>query len=124
MSGSNTLFASELKRIVPLLPAAPEKLDALISRLESIEPISEARLDSGGRLRIRYDASCVSIRDIERFMDEAGVARPSGAWWRFKSAWYRFVDDNARSNALSAGGACCSRPPSPWRSDRSADGKD
>ena len=45
-------------------------------------------------------------------LDKAGIACASGAWWRVKSAWYGFLDENAHANAHSQGGACCNRPPS------------
>lgn len=113
--------AFSLKRSVPLLPAPEEQLRALVSRLTGIEAIGEAHIDHRGRLSVRYDASCVGLKDIERLIDEAGIKLRVSAWWRIKSAWYRFVDANARSNALSSGGACCSRPPSPWGASRDAE---
>lgn len=111
MTASEHTPASEVKRSIPLLPASPEQLESAAAKLRGIEPISEVRLDGGTRMHVRYDASCVGFGDVERLLDEAGIRRPSTAWWRFKSAWYRFLDGNARSNALSKGGACCSRPP-------------
>jgi hypothetical protein len=105
-----------VKRTIPVLDAQMEKLQQLAKTLQAIESIAEVRVDDG-QLRLRYDASSVGFQDIERLLDEAGVSRPTGFWWRLKSAWYRFLDANARSNALSRGGACCSRPPSPWRGD-------
>ena len=118
MAASTTSAASTLKRVVPLLPAAPGTLEALTVKLTGIEAISAVHIDDQHRLHLRYDASVMNLRDIERLLDESGVGRPATLWWRLKSAWYRFVDGNARSNALSSGGACCSRPPSPWGASR------
>jgi hypothetical protein len=104
-----------VRRTVPLAeaPAAPE---ASLNALRAIEPIVEASV-AGRTLRLRYDASCVGFADIERLLGEAGIVPARGLAWRWRSAWYRFLDANARSNAQSGGGACCSRPPSPWRRD-------
>ncbi|HUW28635.1 MAG TPA: hypothetical protein VMV97_08490 [Sulfuriferula sp.] len=99
-------------RKIPLAPAAAEKLQNAIQQLTAIETIIDAHVDRHGQLRISYDASSVGIRDIEALLDKAGIARTSGFWWRLKSAWYRFLDENAKSNARSGGGACCNRPPS------------
>jgi len=98
----------------------PEKLEQAIQTLRAIEWLDDVRVD-GRRLRVRYDASGVNFRDIERLLDEAGLQRPTSLWWRFRSALNRFLDKNARSNALARGGACCSRPPSPWRGDDTPD---
>jgi hypothetical protein len=101
----------DVSRTVLLAPASAERLNAAIQRLKNIEPIIDAGMDQHGRLRISYDASCVGIRDVEELLDEDGIGRASGLWWHLKSLWYRFLDENTRSNALSKGGACCSRPP-------------
>lgn len=113
----------DVDRTIPLLPAAANALEEALLKMSAIEPVTDARVDHRGQLRIRYDASIVGIRDIERLLDESGVGRPSSTGWRFKSAWYRFLDGNARSNALSKGGACCSRPPTLWSGDRNVDPK-
>lgn len=102
----------DVTRKILLAPAAAEKLKDAAQQLMAVEPIIDARVDQRGRLRISYDASCVGIRDIEALLDKAGIARASGAWWWLKSVWYRFLDENAKSNARSEGGACCNRPPS------------
>lgn len=102
----------DVTRKISLAPAPTEKLQDAVRRLTSIEPIIDTHVDRHGQLRISYDASRVGIRDIEAMLDKAGIACTSGFWWRLKSAWYRFLDENAKSNARSGGGACCNRPPS------------
>jgi hypothetical protein len=101
----------DVKRKILLAPVNDEKLRDALEQLKAIEPVIDLRVDQRGNLRITYDASCVSIRDIESLLDNTHIHRASGLGWRIKSAWYHFLDDNARSNALSRGGACCSRPP-------------
>ena len=102
----------DLTRVIPLASVVKDKWSNAVGRLLTIEPIHAARIDQQGRLHISYDASFIGIRDIESLLDELGVVRESGFWWRMKSAWYSYVDENAQSNACSTGGACCSRPPS------------
>jgi hypothetical protein len=102
----------DVTRKIQLAPAATEKLQDAVQQLTAIETIIDAHVDRHGQLRISYDASSAGIRDIEVLLDKAGVARASGFWWRLKSAWYRFLDENAKSNARSGSGACCNRPPS------------
>lgn len=109
-----------VRRTIPLADVGHEKLEEAVQSLRAIEWVGDLRVD-GRRLRLRYDASAVNFRDIERLLDELGLQRATGLWWRCKSAWYRFLDTNARSNALSRGGACCSRPPSPWRGGNTPD---
>jgi hypothetical protein len=109
-NSSRTRGAFQVKRTIPVLDAQTEKLQQLANTLQAIESIAEVRVDDG-RLRVRYDASCVGLRDIERLLDEAGISRPTGFWWRLRSAWYAFLDRNARSNAIGGGGSCCNKPP-------------
>lgn len=114
MGSAPRLQEAFLVRRTLLLPALDqEALERAAQTLRAIEPIAEVRIGKG-RLYLRYDASCVGFADIERLLSEAGVPLPQGFGWRWRAAWYRFLDANARSNALSRGGACCSRPPSPW----------
>lgn len=113
--------AFEVNRTIPLLPVATGKLEATVRKIRAIEPVINAQVDRRGRLRVRYDASIIGIRDIERLLDENEIGRSSSSWCRFKSAYYRFLDGNARSNALSKGGACCNRTPTPWNGERNVD---
>lgn len=102
----------DVTRKISLVPTAAEKLQDAVQQLTAIELIIDAHVDRHGQLRISYDASSVGIRDIEALLDKLDIARKSDIWWRLKSAWYRFLDENAKSNARSGGGACCNRPPS------------
>lgn len=114
----------DVVRTIPVRPVAADALGETIRKMNALAPVIDAHINPRGQLRIRYDASSVGMRDIERLLDESGVRCPSNAWWRFKSAWYRFLDDNARTNAHSSGGACCNRAPTPWSGDRNVDRKD
>ncbi len=107
----------DVSRKIPLAPVVAEKLQEAVRQLAALNPLIDVRVDRRGQLRVSYDSSHVGMHDIEALLDKAGIARPPGAWWRLKSAWYRFLDQNAHANAHSQGGACCNRPPSaPGRS--------
>jgi hypothetical protein len=102
----------DVSRKIPLAPAAAEALHNAVRHLTAVDSILDAHVDRHGQLRISYDTSRLGIRDIKAMLDKAGIACAPGAWWRLKSAWYSFLDENAHANARSQGGACCNRPPS------------
>lgn len=120
MKSECDVTAFQVKRTIPLANFQPETRKHALQSLETHKWLCDVRFD-GQSLRVSYDASGVNFRDIERLLDEANLKRPSSFWWRLKAAWYRYLDSNARSNALSRGGACCSRPPSPWKGSNSPD---
>jgi hypothetical protein len=113
---SNTRTAS-VRRAVCLANSQPENLARAVKMLETIDWI-DAVCVHGTRLHVRYDASAVNFGDIEGLLDAAGLYPPVRLSWRCRSAWYRFLDANARSHALSNGGACCSRPPVTRQGDK------
>lgn len=114
----------DVSRVILLAPVAAEKLQEVVRHLRSVEALLSAAAGSRGRLLVSYDSSHIGIRDIEAILDEGGIARASSSWSRFKLRYYRFQDDNARSNAGPSRGACCNRPPAPWSGERTVDGKD
>ena len=101
----------DVNRKIPLAPVAAKKLQEAAGQLRSMEAVLSVATGPRGQLLVSYDSSLVGIRDIEALLDRAGIARASGFGWRLKSAWYRFLDENARANAHSGDGACCNRPP-------------
>ncbi|MBZ0105461.1 MAG: hypothetical protein K8H84_07490 [Sulfuricella denitrificans] len=117
-----TRGAFDVNRKIALAPVATERLQEAARQLRAIEPVIDAQINRRGQLHISYDASSVGMRDIEAILDKSGIVRAESFWWKLKLAWYRFVDENAKSNARSVGGACCNRPPSEY-SGSSAAGK-
>ena len=105
-------LAFDVSRTVPLALSGRDKWPHAASKLLAIEPIHETSIDQQGRLRISYDASFIGISDIESLLDELGIARVAGLWWRLKAGWYNYVDENIQANACSTNGVCCTRPPS------------
>ncbi|MFA6901767.1 MAG: hypothetical protein WC236_01660 [Gallionellaceae bacterium] len=106
----NTAF--DVTRKIPLALSGMDKWPHASAKLLTIEPIHEASIDRQGHLRISYDASYIGIADIESLLDELGLDRDKGLWWRVIAGWYNYVDENIQANACSTNGACCTRPPS------------
>lgn len=105
----NEAFA--VTRTIPISAMGSRQLGRAIDDLEQVESVAYAKAAGKDRLQVRYDASRLGFREIERLLDEAGVGRPASVWWRLHAAWYAFLDDNARGNAKGGDGACCNRPP-------------
>jgi hypothetical protein len=112
--------AFDVSRKIPLAPVAAERVQDVVCQLRAIEPVIDAQVDQRGQLHISYDASCIGVDDIEALLDKSGIARAEGFWWKLKLGWYRFVDENTKSNAHSGGGACCNHPPSEYRGSSDA----
>lgn len=110
--GSPLNEAFVVTRHIPVRMADGGALTAAAARLRAHPGVASASVGEAGRLALRYDASRIGFEEIERILDEAGVARPAGFAWRIKADWFRFTDRNARANA-HATHACCSRPPAP-----------
>jgi hypothetical protein len=107
-NGLNEAFA--VTRNIPVGDAAAEALEAAARNLAALDGVAHARVVGQGRLQVRYDTSRLGFWDIERMLDEAGVARATGLWWRMKSEWFRYTDRNSRDNVQHVA-ACCSKPP-------------
>ncbi len=103
--------AFSVSRNIPLGTGPDLKIRRAIESLVERDLGVTAKMIPGNRLQVAYDASRVGIRDIENWLKEAGIAIGQGLGWQMKSAWYAFLDENAKSNARSSGGACCNRPP-------------
>jgi hypothetical protein len=101
----------DVTRKIPLQFVAAEQLQEAARKLRAIEGVIDAQVDEEGTIRVSYTASRTGLRDIEVFLDKSGIARTGGLWSKLKLAWYRFLDENAKANAGSGGGACCNRPP-------------
>lgn len=108
---ANFSSAYEVKRRIPLRVVRAECLQQAIHALGEMESVLAVYSDAQGRLHIRYDASRIAFREIENTLDQAGISRPSGLWWHWKSGRYRYQDEIVKSNASSPGGFCCNRPP-------------
>jgi len=101
----------DVSRRIAVASGSPEQLRQAIQRLRAMAPVVDVELDRQNRLRVAYDASRLGMREIESLLDRLGIMPRHGFWSSLKQEWYRFLDDNARDNARSGGGACCNRPP-------------
>lgn len=102
--------AFDVTRKVALEPGQEARLEEAVRHLKGFEPILSVRVSGRNSLRITYDAACIGIGDIGQMLDAAGFTRSGGLAWKLRSAWYAFLDANARSSSMP-GGACCNRPP-------------
>lgn len=79
--------------------------------LGELEGVQEVDIDlARKKVRVVYDAGQIGFEAIEKVLIDAGYPLADNGWVRFKTGWYRYVDENARANAQSKGGACCSNP--------------
>lgn len=62
------------------------------------------------QIRLIYNAAQLGFADIEAALVTAGYPPAHNRWSCIKSAIYSYLDENARVNATSKGGACCSNP--------------
>jgi copper chaperone CopZ len=92
-------------------PAAPEQADSIAASLLEVDGIDKVRIRTGAiRVRVTYDASRIDFGQIEQLLVDWGYPPPGHWWHRAKRAWYCFLDENARDNARSSPGHCCSKP--------------
>lgn len=112
MSKDNAAELNEAFVVTRKIPvsAAAEALTAVAGTLAELPGVGSCRLDGTDHLVLHYDASRLGFEEVERILDEAGVARRQSMWWKVKAEFYRFTDGNIRGNAAVTP-ACCSRPP-------------
>ena len=79
-----------------------------LSDMSGIQSI-EQELDNN-RIVVVYDTAKIGFNVIEKAFSDAGYSLLNNRWERFKYAWYRYLDENAKANAESKDGACCSNP--------------
>ncbi len=85
-----------------------QKIEACLSGLPGMQQV-EMDLERR-KVSLTYDAAKLSFWSIELALTEAGWPPANGRWTRMRYAWYRYLDENARANAETKGGACCSNP--------------
>ena len=106
-------------RRVSLANPAEDVMQHVGEALESIDGVSSCRVDARrGRMEVTYDASRIGFAAIEQAVEGAGAPLARGGWARLKSAWFRYLDTNAKANAGGGAGACCSNPGDVYASRR------
>jgi copper chaperone CopZ len=96
-----------------LIPTIQEEGCARIIResLSSLGGIQKLIVDIGHKkIHISYDAAQLGFAEIEKTLIHSGFPSSVSWWSKFKSSWYRYLDENAQTNAKSKAGACCSNP--------------
>jgi hypothetical protein len=96
-----------VRRRVPLAQAVAGD-DGVLRRLCAEPGVLAAEADRGD-IRLIYDASRVGFERLQAVLREEGYALAPGWRHRLRAAWYRYLDDNTRSNA-AAPASCCSNP--------------
>jgi len=87
-------------------------LAAAVAEIDQIFGMDEVALaDEGTLIHLAYDASVVSIDDIEEILGRHGVEVGHGWWNHLKEGGYRFVDQNVKDNAAHVPSCCSKMPP-------------
>jgi hypothetical protein len=106
---------SEANRVVRnlKLEKSPEpNLAAAAAEIDKLYGMDEVTLaQEGTSIRLAYDASIVSIDDIEAILKKYSVEVGHGWWNHFKEDHYRFVDQNVKDNAEHVPTCCSKMPP-------------
>lgn len=112
---ADTISTSEpyvVKRNISFVPLnGGQQLSDLLAALAARQGMIDVSADPRrSRLRIRYDVKQLLFDDVVQILSSHGLAISTDRWMRLKGNWYRMLDENARGNANSKGGACCSNP--------------
>ena len=86
-------------------------LDA-IAEIDELYGLDDISFDDKSHiLNIAYDASRLCLDGIEDVLKKHGVEISHDWWTRFKTGYYRFVDDNVKDNAGHEPWSCHQSPP-------------
>lgn len=61
-------------------------------------------------IHVRYDNALISVESVVEALRNAGYPPRQRFLDRLKYGWWRYLDENARGNATSSTGPCCSNP--------------
>jgi hypothetical protein len=107
--GVNEIFL--LSRHLRLEGLNAGKSELIVSAIDNMTGINEVSIDEDrGILNLSYDASQLSIDQIEKIIKQTGNSISHDWWTQLKKRWYRFTDSNTQSNASHQPG-CCSKLP-------------
>jgi hypothetical protein len=88
-----------------------KSMQTICDRLGLLEGMQKIEVEPGwGKITITYNAAQLGFAEVEKALVEIGFPSAVGWWSRVKAGWYRYLDENAQSNAKSKGGACCNNP--------------
>jgi len=107
--GVNEIFV--LSRHLRLEGLENGNAESVVSAVDHMAGVNGVSINQKqGVLDLSYDASQLSIEQIEKVIKGTGNDFGHDWWTRLKKSWYRFTDSNTRSNARHKPG-CCSKPP-------------
>lgn len=97
-----------VRRTIRLTGALSAEQESVLRELDGVLAI-EPKSDSC-RIAVRYNTARTTYKVLLQALQSAGASVHKGVIQRLRTVWYGYVDDNARRNAESTGGACCSQP--------------
>ena len=84
-----------------------EKIQAAVVEIDEIYGMDSVAFDEKHyRLDLAYDASRLSIEDVEKVMKKYGLEVSHDWWTQHKEGNYRFVDQNVKDNAKHEPWSC------------------
>jgi len=87
--------------------APAETIQAAVAEIDETYGVDSVSFDEKHRkLDLAYDASRLSIEDIEKVMEKHGLEVSHDWWTRHKEGNYRFVDQNVKDNAKHEPWSC------------------
>lgn len=96
-----------VKRHLKIEAAPAESIRAAIAEIDELYGMDEISFDEMHRkLNLAYDASRLSIEDVEKVMAAHGLEMSHDWWTRRKESSYRFVDQNVKDNAKHEPWSC------------------
>ncbi len=101
-----------VKRHLKLGDLDTEKTEAIAQEIGQLLGVDTVTLNSETRrLDIAYDASQLSIEQVEEIVRKHGSDLDHSWWTHFKEGWYSFTDQNVRDNAKHEPWCCSKVPP-------------
>jgi copper chaperone CopZ len=80
-----------------------------------LKGVRQVRADhKKGIVAVEYDLMKLSLRQIEKQIQEAGFNLKRG-FYKLKSGLLHFTEENERNNLTSSAGECCSNPKLPHK---------
>jgi len=85
----------------------PPTLQQAVEEIDQLYGLNSVAFDDNKKmLRLAYDASRISIEDVEAILTKQGMTIDQGWWNRAKEEHYRFVDQNIKDNAAKEPWSC------------------
>jgi hypothetical protein len=104
--------ANGVVRHLKLEESRQPSLTAAVAEIDPLSGMYEVSLtDERTIIHLTYDATRVSIDDIEAILTRHNVEVGHGWWNHFKEGHHRYVDQNVKDNAAHVP-TCCNKLPS------------